>query len=157
VVAVRTAQQVVVAVLRALEQVLGVHVRVAGRPVGVALVELDHVVRADVLRRRELVEDAGDPGDQIVAPDRAGGRVARRVVGVDGIGEAIGEHLPVAAVDTHGVPDHLLADLDAVFETANASFEVGGHTSPPFRRSRFQRPATPAPGTGAAGPSATTG
>jgi hypothetical protein len=89
--------------------------------------------------------------------DRAGGGVARCVVGVDGIGEAIGEHHPVAAVDAHGVPNHLLADLDAVFEAANASFEVGGHTSPPFRRSRFQRPATTAPRTGAAGPSATTG
>ena len=57
----------------------------------------------------------------------AAGIAAAGEVGEDGVGEAAGEHGPVAAVDTHRVPDDLLADLDAVFELADAGFEIGGH------------------------------
>lgn len=55
-------------------------------------------------------------------------------VGVDGVGEAAGEHGLVAAVDAQGVPDHLLADLGAVFDLADAGFEVGRHGWSPGAR-----------------------
>jgi hypothetical protein len=78
---------------------------------------------------------AADPRDQIRAGDGGGRDAAAGEVGVDGVGEAVGEHSPVAAVDTHRVPDDLLADLGAVFDLADAGFEIGRHGwSPGIRR-----------------------
>src|SRR5260370_40236685 len=53
VVGVGAAQQVELAVIRPLEQVLGVHVGAADSPAGIADVELDDVVAAYVLGRGE--------------------------------------------------------------------------------------------------------
>jgi hypothetical protein len=82
---------------------------------------------ADVLGRGEPAQCGGDQRDQVRAGDGRGGDPAAGEVGVDGVGEAAGEHGPVAAVDTHRILDDLLTDLGAVFELADAGFEIGGH------------------------------
>jgi hypothetical protein len=64
---------------------------------------------------------------QVGAGDRGGGDAAHGEVGVDGIGEAAGEHGPVAPVDTHRVLDDLLTDLDTIFELADAGFQITCH------------------------------
>ena len=62
-------------------------------------------------------------------------RSARETAAAGGAADfAAGEHGPVAAVDAHGVPDHLLADLGAVFDLADAGFEVGRHGWSPGAR-----------------------
>src|SRR3984885_1353602 len=127
VVGVGAAEQVELAVGGSAQQVLGVHVGVADGPVGIAGVELDDVVGADVLGGGEPVEGGRDPRHQVRAGDGGGGGAAAGEVGVDGVGETAGEHGPVAPVDADRVPDHLLADLRAVFDLADAGFEVGRH------------------------------
>src|SRR5437016_1318100 len=64
-VGVRPAQQEEVATFGLLEIVLRVHGRVTGRAVGIVLVELDDVVRAEVLGRRIAAERFTDDAGQV--------------------------------------------------------------------------------------------
>jgi hypothetical protein len=73
VVRVRAAQQAELAVLLPPEQVLSVHIGVADGPAGIAGVELDDVVGADVLGRGELAQCDGDQRDQVRAGAGRGG------------------------------------------------------------------------------------
>src|SRR6202020_825793 len=107
--------------------VLREHGRVADGPVRVGLVELDDVVRAEVLGGGEAVEHRADPGGELSGGQVRGRGAQLGEVGVHGVGEDAGEHLPVPAVDGQGVADDLLADLGAVFEPADACFEVSAH------------------------------
>src|SRR5258706_16217261 len=85
-----------------------------------------------MLRCRETADRLAHDADEIVAGEVRCWHAVLRVIGVDGIREAIGEHLPVTTVDRHRVLDDSLADRGAVFELTNSGFESGGQSTNPF-------------------------
>jgi hypothetical protein len=92
-----------------------------------------------VLRCREAAERPADDADEIVSGEVRCRHAALREVGVHGIRETVREHAPVGTVDSHRVLDDPLADEGAVFELADAGFEIGGHESPSTVQARCFR------------------